>query len=205
MDAALSCMCRWGISKTTLDDVAREAGLSRATVYRAVPGGKNELVRAVVDREVSLAVARLDSALARADSIDELLVAGLVGAARQMADHDLLQFLLAHDPEALLPFVAFDRLDPALVRVQALAGPHLRRFLPERTARETAEWITRLLLSFTLVPGSVDLTDPDAVRAYLGAVVLPGIELAAADERGRIDRPTTTRPTTTDPNPGGTR
>ena len=33
--ATLRCMARWGITKTTLDDVAREAGLSRALAEMA--------------------------------------------------------------------------------------------------------------------------------------------------------------------------
>src|SRR5471032_28339 len=59
-DAALRCVARQGIAKTTLDDVARAAGCSRATVYRVFPGGKDGLMSAVVDTEV----ARFFSALA---------------------------------------------------------------------------------------------------------------------------------------------
>src|SRR5437764_8400576 len=44
VEATLRCVARWGMAKTTLDDVAREAGLSRATVYRVVPGGKENLM-----------------------------------------------------------------------------------------------------------------------------------------------------------------
>src|ERR1700722_18080436 len=59
-DAANRCVARRGVAKTTVDDVAREAGCSRATVYRTFPGGKEEVISAVVDTEV----ARLFSALA---------------------------------------------------------------------------------------------------------------------------------------------
>ena len=38
--ATIRCVSRWGVGKTTLDDIAREAGCSRATIYRVVPGGK---------------------------------------------------------------------------------------------------------------------------------------------------------------------
>jgi AcrR family transcriptional regulator len=34
LDAAERCFLRWGPAKTTLDDIAEEAGVSRATVYR---------------------------------------------------------------------------------------------------------------------------------------------------------------------------
>ncbi len=59
IDGALVCLARHGTVKTTVDDVAREAGVSRATVYRAFPGGRDEILGAVVDTEM----ARLFSAL----------------------------------------------------------------------------------------------------------------------------------------------
>jgi len=37
--AAVRCVARWGLAKTSLDDIAREAGSSRATAYRVFPGG----------------------------------------------------------------------------------------------------------------------------------------------------------------------
>ena len=62
VDAALRCIARQGTAKTTLDDVARDAGCTRATVYRVFPGGKDAVLDAVVDTEV----ARFFSALALA-------------------------------------------------------------------------------------------------------------------------------------------
>src|SRR3546814_1147122 len=50
--AALGCIARHGITRMTVDDVAREAGVARATLYRAFPGGKGTLVEAVLGREL---------------------------------------------------------------------------------------------------------------------------------------------------------
>src|SRR5207244_71690 len=44
LQATFACVARYGIAKTTVEDVAREAGISRATVYRQFPGGKDQLV-----------------------------------------------------------------------------------------------------------------------------------------------------------------
>ncbi len=51
LDAALTCVGRVGLAKTTLDDVAREAGCARATVYRCF-ANKQQLLVALVGREV---------------------------------------------------------------------------------------------------------------------------------------------------------
>jgi AcrR family transcriptional regulator len=46
LDAAERCFERWGAAKTSIDDVAAEAGLSRATVYRYI-GNRSELITAL--------------------------------------------------------------------------------------------------------------------------------------------------------------
>ena len=52
VDAALRCLARQGTAKTTVDDIAREAGLSRATLYRTFSDGKDGvLARGRRDRD----------------------------------------------------------------------------------------------------------------------------------------------------------
>ena len=53
VDGALRCLARQGIAKTTVDDIARAAGLSRATAYRTFPRGKEGILAAVVETEVA--------------------------------------------------------------------------------------------------------------------------------------------------------
>ena len=47
LDAATRCCDRWGMAKVTVDDIAAEAGISRATLYRLFPGGKEVLYEAL--------------------------------------------------------------------------------------------------------------------------------------------------------------
>jgi AcrR family transcriptional regulator len=44
LDATKSCCERFGFAKLSIDDVAAEAGVSRATIYRLYPGGKDVLL-----------------------------------------------------------------------------------------------------------------------------------------------------------------
>src|SRR3989440_10810923 len=89
VDAALRCIARWGVAKTTLDDVGREAGYSRATVYRLFPGGKEGLLDAVCRVELARFFAGLGSRLeAVADQgLEALLVAGMSEAGRRLLGH----------------------------------------------------------------------------------------------------------------------
>ncbi len=49
LDAAATLLVRWGYRKTTIDDVAREAGVGKGTIYLHWKD-KNELFRAVIAR-----------------------------------------------------------------------------------------------------------------------------------------------------------
>jgi AcrR family transcriptional regulator len=75
LPATYDCVARWGLAKTTVEDVAREAGMSRATVYRYFPGGRDELISAVVGWELARFFLRL-----RWDLNDPAQVARLVRA-----------------------------------------------------------------------------------------------------------------------------
>ena len=68
LQATYDCVARWGLAKTTVEDAAREAGVSRATVYRYFPGGRDELLSAVVGWEFSRFFLRLYEEVSDADT-----------------------------------------------------------------------------------------------------------------------------------------
>lgn len=175
--ATLRCVSRWGLTKTTLDDIAREAGCSRATVYRAFPGGKDILLLATFTRELSEFFASLGDDLERAPSVEDLLVVAVNRACRTIVEHEALQYLIEHEPEVILPYLTFDGIDPLLEWTTEFAAPYLARFLPPAVARETAEWVARLVVSYGFEPtDSLDLTDIDTTRRFIRTYVLPGLE-----------------------------
>ncbi|HEX2849916.1 MAG TPA: TetR/AcrR family transcriptional regulator [Acidimicrobiales bacterium] len=183
IDAALRCVARWGVAKTTLDDVARDAGVSRATVYRAFPGGREALVQAVVASEVSRFFDALLAHLDAADSLEDAIVTGITFAGRAIRDHDALQYLLAHEPELILPALAFSRMDALLRLASTTVAPSLARFLPDTDeATRVAEWVTRIAISYTISPAAgVDTADEVSVRRLVRTFVLPGLVPATAD------------------------
>jgi AcrR family transcriptional regulator len=174
-DAALVCIGRFGLAKTTVDDIAREAGCSRATLYRYFDG-KSAIVRAAVVAELDRVTAALiDAGRAEATFADSV-VAVVVRGTREVRAHDALQFLLAHEPEAVLGHLAFVPGDRVLVAVGDAIAPAFDRWLtPERCTR-AGEWIARLVRAYALMPDPpVDLADPTAARAFLNTLVLPGL------------------------------
>ncbi|MGH9047206.1 MAG: TetR/AcrR family transcriptional regulator, partial [Acidimicrobiales bacterium] len=84
VDATLACVATQGVSKTTLDDISEAAGLSRATVYRAFPGGRDAIFAATVETELARLFSHLAVSMGEAKDLEEVLVAGMVETARNL-------------------------------------------------------------------------------------------------------------------------
>jgi len=151
-DATLRCVSRFGLTKTTVDDVARLAGLSRATLYRLFPGGREEIVGAMVTGEVAAFFRRVGEEMDGQDELEDRLVVAMTSAAGQLASHPVLGFLLAHEPEVVLPLVLFSGFDRVLDATSAFLAPYLADGLEAEDARRVGEWVTRLLFSHVACP-----------------------------------------------------
>jgi AcrR family transcriptional regulator len=176
VDATLRCLARQGLGKTTVDDIAREAGISRATLYRTFPGGKESVIAGVVDTEAARFFSALAVAMGEAHDLEDVLVAGMVEAATRLSTHEALGYLLEHEPGTVLPHLAFARMDDLLLSVGDMAAPFFARWLDPDQAARAAEWAIRIVISYLSCPDDeVDLTDPDSARWVARCFVLPGI------------------------------
>src|SRR3954453_23979409 len=84
LDATKRCCERWGIAKVTIDDIAAEAGVSRASVYRLFPGGRDVLYEALRVRETEEFVTELTARVAGAETLEDVVVRGVVHATRML-------------------------------------------------------------------------------------------------------------------------
>lgn len=177
VDATLRCVGRWGVAKTTVDDVAREAGVGRATLYRLFPGGRDAVFDAAVEVETARLLGRLDDLLRGAASLEEVLVCTVVEAGTTLARHPALQFLLAHEPEAVLPHIAFGQFDAVLRCVGLLFGPYLAPWVGDgEPAARGAEWVARIVFSYVVAPADLDICDPVSARHLVRTYILPGLQ-----------------------------
>jgi AcrR family transcriptional regulator len=165
------------MAKTTADDIARTAGVSRATLYRVFPGGKEVVFDAAVRHEAARFFHTVTARLDEAGTLEDVLVIGIVEAAHFLHDHDALAYLLAHEPERVMPAFAFDRFERTLAVASSFAAPHLARFIADSTAAAAhAEWIVRILLSYAIDPSpTLPLTDEDGVRRFVTTYLLPAL------------------------------
>ena len=136
VDAALRCVARFGVAKTTVDDIAREAGFSRATLYRTFPGGKDEVFNAVVSTEVARLFSALAVVMGEANDLEEVLVAGMTECARALRTHEALAAVLTYEPGMILPKLTFSEMDRILMVAGDFAAPFFARWLePDQASR----------------------------------------------------------------------
>ena len=166
---AYECIARFGLAKTTVDDVARASGVSRATIYRMFPGGRDQVLRETVGWEMNRFFASLADAVADATDLETRFERALVFAHRAVVEHAVLQKILTTEPEALLPLMTVEQhrvlnyiveyLRPLLV-VERDAG----RLRPDVDVDLAADYLARMVLSLIGSPGRWDLTDPVEVQ-----------------------------------------
>ncbi|MFJ6071346.1 TetR/AcrR family transcriptional regulator [Streptomyces sp. NPDC093065] len=177
LDAALEQFTVFGLRRSSMDDVARRAGVSRVTVYRRFQN-KDTLVEQTLLRENRRFFQRLDAAVAALPTMEERVVEGFVVALRHTRAHPLFGGLLRLEPEVVLPYLTVQGGSSLAATVDYLTG-HLRRAQqaegrPGDDPRPVAELMVRVAVSFLLNPaGCIEMEDEDQARAFARRYLAP--------------------------------
>ena len=172
LDAAAQCFSRYGIRRTSVQDVAEAMRINRTTVYRQV-GNVESMVRLLTAREMH----RLLTTLARQASgkLGPAEVVELLAAAVEYARaHPVVAKVIADEPELLgrgltdVPeFLGRAATVMAPLLDSAMRAGHLAR----RDPIVVAEWLSRIGATVILAPPPGDL------RAFLRELLLPSLEV----------------------------
>ncbi|MGH3656239.1 MAG: TetR/AcrR family transcriptional regulator [Micromonosporaceae bacterium] len=165
LDAGYDQIMRYGLRRTTVDDVARRARLGRATVYRRFPQ-KDQLIEAVLLRECRRFLEQLDAAIGSRPDPRARIVEGYLAAMRLGRHHPLLRRLLDLEPETALP-----HLTTYAGPVLAMCRRYVARLLG--TDEVAAEVLVRLVHSLLLTPEGLIPTDGEAAREFARDRVVP--------------------------------
>lgn len=175
LDAALAEYLAHGFRRTSVDDVARRAGIGRATIYRRF-AARDELVQAVLVRETSRFFADIAEATKELPTLADRLVEGFVVGLRNARSQPLLQRMLTDEPESSIPFLT-TRGGPAMAVLREFL---LRQYLEcadtGQRPEEVAEILVRLCISLVLTPDSclplrTDEEARETARRYLAPLV----------------------------------
>ncbi|MBO2448139.1 TetR/AcrR family transcriptional regulator [Actinomadura barringtoniae] len=178
IDAAEKCFARFGLAKTTVEDIAAAAGLSRATVYRSITGGRDELILAVVLRDLQRFMDRLAERLRRKQSVTDAVIEGTMDAVEFVRNEPTVAAFLA--PEAAGHMQA--AVAGAAEHVLALCCDYVRPYFDlaqrERLLRQdievegTVEFLFRIITSLIVMNRNRDDT---GTRSFLRTYVVPVI------------------------------
>ena len=184
LDAASECYLRLGVSKTTAEDIARAAGISRATLYRRC-GSHEAIFLAVLTREAEEMAADAESHLDRAGVVEPArrILEGMMYSIGEIRNRPVHAAAFGGDTAAwaagrAIRTDALGRIGEASVRplvASALAGG----LLSERDLVDLVDWIVRILISYAAVPGDGG-RDPDEIRGQLESWFLPAFEAMTA-------------------------
>jgi len=180
LDATKACCGRWGIAKVTIDDIAAEAGVSRATLYRMFPGGKDVLFDALRVHELEDFFTHLSDHIAGVDDLEELLVRTVVYATTELRSDQHLAVMLASEPGDTLSNLTVQGL-PRIIRMASLflAGK-VEPYLDRSRSQRLVELLARLVISYFLAPSDhVDLGDETSARTFITTHILPTFVPAA--------------------------
>jgi AcrR family transcriptional regulator len=182
LDAAYEVFCRIGIQRSTMEDVARRAGVSRITVYRRF-AAKGTLVDQVIRREVRRYFDQFLVDIEHAETAADRVVLGFVSALRAIRRNPLIGGLMVVDPNALIPATMGDG-GRTLATVRTFVAGQLRAEQDAGTVAAgvdvdvVAELMVRVCASFLMIPSHVvDLDDEaqlaDVARRYLVPMLGP--------------------------------
>jgi AcrR family transcriptional regulator len=176
VEAATACLDRAGLAKTSLSDVAAEAGVTRQTVYRYFPGLK-DILRAVALAGVEEFAGRMERHLATFGTAAEAAVESVVFAVRTLPGEPHMGLLLQAGEADFFT-------DGVISPLAFSYGARILRNLPvdwaaagiatDEDLRGLAEVLMRLFLSFLQYPSTPPPAD-DELRALVRRWIGPAL------------------------------
>jgi AcrR family transcriptional regulator len=189
MVAAERVFQRYGVAKTTMDDIGREAGVSRPTVYRYF-GDRDTLISALIERRARMLFVKARKFLLDQETFADQLVEGLIFLVDRGRKDPLVRILVSPEHMQMAePLVGSSGLAARLtaemwepVIDRAVERGEVR---PDLDKQKMAEWIA--LVQFILV-GRLDFDRPDdpVHREMLRDFVLPAFLPSAVPAAERL-------------------
>lgn len=169
LDAAVECLSRHGLSKTSLSDIAREMGVATSTVSRKV-GSVDHVALLVVAREAHRFLQRVPELIVGADGPQ--LVTRVVAAAVETASAHPVAAKVLRDEGPWMGRVVTRRLDDLIAQGADVAAPLLAIAMEAGLIRRQdpvllAHWLLRIALA------SVVSRPPGPLLDALDALLLP--------------------------------
>ena len=177
IESADRCIRRHGVAKTTIEDIADDAGISRATVYRYIEGGREEIVLTVLLTESRTQLAKVIERTAHIEGLTDRLTEIMVEMVFISRENEQLSALVNAESLGMtsaVPGSADLVIDGTLEFVvpfldAARRSGELRDDLDDR---EVTEWLVRVVMSLLSFEGQAGRSRA-SMRHFLEAFVMP--------------------------------
>lgn len=176
LEAAEQQFYEFGLRRTSMDRVARAAGVSRVTLYRRF-ANRDVLLAAVVVRQFRRFIAEFDAEVAPIAEPLERVERGVVVAGRLLSQNALLQRLLCTDPADTLPLLTTEG-SLLLSMARTYVRSHLERCRDEGmpiagNLEMKADLLVRTAHSILLSPDPALYADEVRLAAFARAALIP--------------------------------
>ncbi|OBH38310.1 TetR/AcrR family transcriptional regulator [Mycobacterium sp. E183] len=180
LEAANECFTQLGIQRTSVQDVARKANVSRGTVYRYFED-RNVLIHAAIEFGAQRFYREVASAMSKKNTLAEQVGAMAETHAKILLDHRTRNRLMADDAELMRHMVADG--DAAVRRTTKFLEPYVRDAQKRGEVgagvdvTAGSEWLARIIYSFSTVNQGLtfDMTKPATVRRYVEKFAINGL------------------------------
>lgn len=178
LDAAGGCLEQFGPQKTSMEDVARAAGMSRATVYRYFEN-RDALLLGVASREAAKLANEAIGYLQQFNTISEWLVEGLLFTLRELPNRPVFASLVTSLDSRSSGSLLLGSSGLIQIGVNVL-GPMFEVAKQQGLLRDDLdaemliEWLLRMLWTYLNAPSQV-ATDEDGMRALFRMMILPAV------------------------------
>jgi AcrR family transcriptional regulator len=172
LDAAMERFSAQGITSTTMSQLAADVGISRVWLYRYF-GNRDAVVAALLGREAKRFLDRLVALIDPTTPVTEGVSAAFEFAVVTLRGHELLQRVLALEPEVAAPFIT-SGIGPMLQAASLVIAAHLEQSaaMAPVEAAAVSDAILRLVMSIVVNNETqVDFDDAVQRRTFIDLVV----------------------------------
>lgn len=178
LDAAEACLRQFGPQKTSMEDVARAAGMSRATVYRYFEN-RDALLLGVASRQAASLATEAIGFLGQFDNIGDWLVEGLLYTLREIPKRPVFASLVTSLDSSSASNLLLGSTGLIQIGVNVL-HPMFANAKQQGLLRDDVdidmliEWLLRVLWTYLNAPSQV-ATDEDGMRTLFRMMLIPAV------------------------------
>lgn len=178
LDAAEGCLTQFGPQKTSMEDVARAAGMSRATVYRYFEN-RDALLLGVASRQSANLAADAISYLSRFDNISDWLVEGLLFTLRELPKRPVFASLVTSlDSRAsgslFLGSTGLIQIGVNVLRPMFANAKEQGLLRDDIDLDMLIEWLLRVLWTYLNAPSQA-AADEEGMRKLFHMMLIPAV------------------------------